>query len=95
MVDNLKKILPSVSSAQRVKSVDRKRRNNQGNPFKEALKDKEKKKKKKKDLEHNTISGGAHSVGRKKHSFHSGKPSTDKSKVNVESPAVKIIDIRV
>ena len=95
MVDNLNKILPSISSAERVKPVGRKRRNNQQNPFKEALKGKEKKKKKKKDFEHKTISGGGNLVNREKQIFHAGKPTTDKSKRNVDGPSEKIIDIRV
>lgn len=94
-MDNLNKILPSISSTERVKRMDRKRRNNQQNPFKEALKDKEKKKRKKKDIEHKTISGGGGVVSRKKQSFHTGKPASDKSKRNSGGPSVKIIDIRV
>ena len=94
-MDNLNKILPSISSTERVKRMDRKRRDNQQNPFKEALKDKEKKKRKKKDIEHETKSGSGGVVGRKKQSFHAGKPASDKRKRNGEGPSVKIIDIRV
>lgn len=75
--------------------MERKRRNNQQNPFKEALKDKEKKKRKKKDIEHKTISGSDGLAGKKKQSFHAGKPASDKRKRNGEGPSVKIIDIRV
>jgi hypothetical protein len=94
MVDNLNKILPSISSAQRVKRVGRKQQDNQQNPFKEALKDKENKKKKKKDLEHKIISGGG-VVSRKKKSVHAVKPTADKRKRNVGGSSEKIIDIRI
>ena len=50
MVDNinLNKISPLLSSAERVKRVDRKHRDDRKPPFKGALKDEQKKKKKKK-----------------------------------------------
>ena len=50
MVDNINmnKITPLLSSAERVKRVDRKNRDDQKPPFKGALKDGQKKKKKKK-----------------------------------------------
>ena len=50
MVDNinLNKITPLLSSAERIKRVDRKSRNSQQSPFKGAQQGKQKKKKKKK-----------------------------------------------
>jgi hypothetical protein len=95
MVDNLSKISPSISSAERVKRVGREQHNNQQKPFKEALKDKEKKKNKKKDLKHKIISGDDSAVSRKKMSFQAVKPTTEKSKRNIAGSSKKIIDIRV
>ena len=50
MVDNIKlnKILPLLSSTERVKQVDRRQRNSQESPFNDTLKGKKKKKKEKK-----------------------------------------------
>ena len=50
MVDNinLNKTTPLLSSAERVKRVDRRQRDQQKPPFKDALEDEKKKKKKKK-----------------------------------------------
>ena len=95
MVDNLNKISPSISSAERVRRVGREQRDNQQNQFKEALKDKEKKKKKRKGLKNKIISGGGSGFSREKKRLHAVKPTTLKSKRNAAGSSEKIIDIRV
>jgi|GEM_PF-1069703 hypothetical protein len=97
MVDNinLNKISPLLSSAERVKGVDRRQRDNQQPLFKEALKGKQKKKKKKKEGEDEALSGATSS---KDNPQHARLAATDRQEKEADSPAgqpKKIIDIRV
>ena len=94
-MDHLVKIYPSVSSAERVKSVDRRRRNSQQNSFKEALKERQKKKKKKKDQISRKISGDSDASGRKKPTIHAGRQPVDNGGRSSGVLPIKIIDIRV
>jgi hypothetical protein len=94
-VDHLVKIYPSVSSAERVKSVDRRRRNSQQNSFKEALKERQKKKKKKKDQISRKISGDSDASERKKPTIHAGRQRVDNGGRSAGVLPIKIIDIRV
>jgi hypothetical protein len=94
-VDHSVKIYPSVSSAERVKSVDRRRRNSQQNSFKEALKERQKKKKKKKDQISRKISGDSDASERKKSTIHAGRQRVDNGGRSAGVLPIKIIDIRV
>ena len=94
MVDNLNKILPSITSAERVRSVDRKRRNSQQKPFKETLKDKKKKKKNKRDLEESLQSKRTGDVSVRTPNLHAGRSAKENRKPAGKS-SVKKIDIRV
>jgi hypothetical protein len=94
-VDHSVKIYPSVSSAERVKSVDRRRRNSQQNSFKEALKERQKKKKKKKDQISRKISGDSDASERKKPTIHAGRQRVDNGGRSAGVLPIKIIDIRV
>jgi hypothetical protein len=98
MVDNinLNKISPLLSSAERVKRVDRKHRDDQKPPFKSALKDEKKKKKKKKKKRETEIPAETRNTGDssprrapavKKDQKRENSLEPDKDK--------KIIDIRV
>ncbi|MGB5750102.1 MAG: hypothetical protein WBM69_24215 [Desulfobacterales bacterium] len=97
MVDNinLNKISPLLSSTERVKSVDRRQRNDQQPPFKGALQDKQKRKKKKKKGRDGTLS---ESTSVKDRPHPSARAAERHQKKETESPpdqSKKIIDIRV
>jgi hypothetical protein len=97
MVDNinLNRISPLLSSAERVKGVDRRQRNNQQPLFKEALKGKQKKKKKKKEGEDEALSDATSS---KDNPQYARPAATDHQEKEADSAAgrhQKIIDIRV
>jgi hypothetical protein len=97
MVDkiNLNQTLPLLSSAERVKKVDRRRRNDRQPPFNDALKEKKKKKKKKKDSEKVDISAAApieESLGLQS---AAGENTVGPDKKPMKGRQKKIIDIRV
>ena len=97
MVDNinLNRISPLLSSAERVKGVDRRQRNNQQPLFKEALKGKKKKKRKKKEGENEALPAVTSS---KDNPQYARPAATDHQEKETDSPAIqpkKIIDIRV
>jgi hypothetical protein len=94
MVDNIKlnKILPLLSSTERVKQVDRRQRNSQESPFNDTLK---KKKKKKKDGENVEISEAALTEDSVQPPSHTGKKRSAKDKKSRDDQPPKIIDIRV
>ncbi|MBW2335437.1 MAG: hypothetical protein JRF47_01530 [Deltaproteobacteria bacterium] len=94
MVDNIKlnKILPLLSSTERVKQVDRRQRNSQESPFNDTLK---KKKKKKKDGENVEISEAALTEDSVQAPSHTGNKRSAKDKKPRDDPPSKIIDIRV
>ncbi len=94
MVDNIKlnKILPLLSSTERVKQVDRRQRNSQESPFNDTLK---KKKKKKKDGENVEISEAALTEDSVQEPSHTGNKRSAKDKKPRDDPPSKIIDIRV
>ena len=97
MVDNIKlnKILPLLSSTERVKQVDRRQRNSQESLFNDTLKRKKKKKKKKKDGENVEISAAALTEDTVPPSSHTGKKRSAKDKKPRDDQPSKIIDIRV
>jgi len=94
MVDNIKlnKILPLLSSTERVKQVDRRQRNSQESPFNDTLK---KKKKKKKDGENVEISEAALTEDSVQAPSHTGNKRSAKNKKPRDDQPSKIIDIRV
>jgi hypothetical protein len=94
MVDNIKlnKILPLLSSTERVKQVDRRQRNSQESPFNDTLK---KKKKKKKDGENVEISEAALTEDSVQAPSHTGNKRSAKDKKPRDDQPSKIIDIRV
>jgi hypothetical protein len=89
MVDNIKlnRISPLLSSAERVKRVDRRQREGQQPPFKGALKDEDRKKKKKKKDIDGTLTGNISARG--------SREPTEKEKEPASEQPKKIIDIRV
>ena len=97
MVDNIKlnKILPLLSSTERVKQVDRRQRNSQQPSFNDTLKGKKKKKKKKKDGENVKISEAALTEDSVQTPSHTGKKRSAKDKKSRDDQPPKIIDIRV
>ena len=97
MVDNIKlnKILPLLSSTERVKQVDRRQRNSQESLFNDTLKGKKKKKKKKKDGENVKISEAALTEDSVQTPSHTGKKRSAKDKKSRDDQPPKIIDIRV
>ncbi len=94
MVDNIKlnKILPLLSSTERVKQVNRRQRNSPGSPFNATLKGK---KKKKKDGENVEISEAALTEDSVQAPSHTGKKRSAKDKKPRDDQPSKIIDIRV
>jgi hypothetical protein len=94
MVDNIKlnKILPLLSSTERVKQVDRRQRNSQKSPFNDTLKGK---KKKKKDGENVEISEAALTEDSVQAPSHTGNKRSAKDKKPRDDQPSKIIDIRV
>jgi len=97
MVDNinLNKISPLLSSAERVKGVDRRQRNNQQPLFKEALKGKKKKKKKKKEGEDEALSAATSSKDSPQYARLAATDQQEKETDSQASQHKKIIDIRV
>ncbi len=97
MVDNIKlnKILPLLSSTERVKQVGRRQRNSQESLFNDTLKGKKKKKKKKKDDETVEISEAALTEDSVQPPSHTGKKRSAKDKKSRDDQPPKIIDIRV
>jgi hypothetical protein len=97
MVDNIKlnKVLPSLSSAPKVKRPDRRKGNYQQNSFEEVLKKKRRKKKKKDDSELASIPAGGN-AGDDEHSAHyATMKDADEDEKSADFPASRIIDIRV
>jgi hypothetical protein len=92
---NLNKISPLLSSAERVKSVDRRQRNNQQPFFKGALKGKQKKKKKKKEGEDGIPSEPASSKDSPRYARPAVTDHQEKETDSQVSKHKKIIDIRV
>ena len=97
MVDDIKlnRISPLLSSAERVKRVDRRQREQQQPPFKGALKDEEKKKKKKKKDEDKTLTQSISARDSRKPPAREVKARLKKEKKPTSEPPEKIIDIRV
>ena len=97
MVDDIKlnRISPLLSSAERVKRVDRRQREQQQPPFKGALKDEEKKKKKKKKDEDQTLTQSISARDSRKPPAREVKARLKKEKKPTSEPPEKIIDIRV
>ena len=97
MVDDIKlnKISPLLSSAERVKRVDRRQREQQQPPFKGALKDEEKKKKKKKEDKGQTLAQSISARDSRKPPAREVKARLKKGKKPISETPEKIIDIRV
>ena len=97
MVDNIKlnRISPLLSSAERVKRVDRRQREGQQPPFKGALKDEDRKKKKKKKGEDGTLTGNISARGSRESTAHEIKVRQKNEKEPTLEQPKKIIDIRV
>ena len=99
MVDDIKlnRISPLLSSAERVKRVDRRQREQQQPPFKGALKDEEKKKKKKKKKkdQDQTLTQSISARDSRKPPAREVKARLKKEKKPTSELPEKIIDIRV
>jgi len=97
MVDNIKlnKILPLLSSTERVKQVDRRQRNSQQPPFNDTPKGKKKKKKRKKDGDNVKISETVLTEDSAQLQSPTGKKRSAKDKKSRDDRPRKIIDIRV
>ncbi len=96
-MDNIRfnKVLPSLSSAPKVKAVDHKGRDSRKNSFKEAFKEKKKKKRKRKDAQHMGASDSSAATGRKQHVKPTSKHDIDKSEKSIKTQPGRRIDIRV
>jgi hypothetical protein len=92
---NLNKISPLLSSAERVKRVDRRQRNSQQLPFKGPLQGKQKKKKKKKEGPDGTLSEAISSRDSPRHPEHAVPRHQEKGTESKAGQSNKIIDIRV
>jgi len=94
MVDNIKlnKILPLLSSTERVKQVDGRQRNSRQPPFNDTP---QKKKKKKKGGENVKISEAVLPEDRARLPSPAGKKRSAKDKKSQEGRPPRIIDIRV
>ena len=97
MVDNIKlnKILPLLSSTERVKQVDRRQRNSQQPPFNDTPKGKKKKKKRKKDGDNVKISETVLTEDSAQLQSPTEKKRSAKDKKSRDDRPRKIIDIRV
>ena len=97
MVDNinLNKISPLLSSTERIKSVDRRQRNDEQPPFKGALRDKQKRKKKKKEGQDGPPSESVPVKDRPRHPAPAVKRHQKKETESQPDQSKKIIDIRV
>ena len=97
MVDNIKlnKILPLLSSTERVKQVDRRQRNSHKSPLNDTRKGGKKKKKKKKEGENVKISEAALTEDSAQLPSPAGKKRSAKEKKSRDDQPQKIIDIRV
>jgi hypothetical protein len=97
MVDNinLNKISPLLSSAERVKGVDRRQRNNQQPLFNEALKGKQKKKKKKNEGQDEALPAATSANDSPPYDRIAATDPQEKATDSQASQHKKIIDIRV
>jgi hypothetical protein len=95
MVDNLNKIVPVISSPERVKRVQRRSQANQQNTSQEALKDKKDKKKKKRVLKKKMLSGNGIQASEDERNVDGDQSESGIRKSRVGCPPEKIIDIRV
>lgn len=97
MVDNinLNRVSPLLSSAERIKRVDRRQRDHQQPPFKGALKGEDKKKKKKKKGEDGTLSESISIRDGRQLSAHPVQGPQKQDKESESEQTKKIIDIRV
>ncbi len=91
---NLNKISPLLSSAERIKRVDRRQRNSQKPPFKGPLQDKQKKKKKKEGQDR-TLPEAISSRDSPRNPEHAVTRHQEKGTESKAGQSKKIIDIRV
>lgn len=96
MVENIKltKIVPSASSAERIKRVDQRKQSDQQTPFKEAFKEKEEKEKKK-AAGHSQKSDTTTAIGQTEQSRDDGRYVTNRDRNSAKPFPKRIIDIRV
>ena len=97
MVDNIKlnKVLPSLSSAPKVKRMDRRNGKDRQNQFEDLLKEKRRKKKKQDDSEPASIPADDKFAGEKPFDPDTTRQDADADATSAESPSNRIIDIRV
>jgi hypothetical protein len=97
MVDSLKlnKVLPSLSSAPKVKRTDQRKGNDPQNPFEEVFKKKRRKKKKKDDSELASSPDGDNSAGDEHSARYATRKDADEEEKSTDPSLNRIIDIRV
>ena len=97
MVDNIKfnKILPSLSSAPKVKRMDRRSGNDRQNPFQELMKKKRRKKKLIGDSQLATITDEENFADGRPGEHDAAGQDADEGEKASECPSNRIIDIRV
>jgi hypothetical protein len=97
MVDNIKlnKVLPSLSSAPKVKRMDRRSGKDRQNQFEDVLKEKRRKKKKQDDSEPASIPADDQFAEGGPFDPDTPRQAADEDEISAESPSSRIIDIRV
>jgi len=97
MVDNIKlnKVLPSLSSAPKVKRMDRRSGKDRQSQFEDVLKEKRRKKKKQDDSESASIPADDKFAGGRPFDSDTPRQDADEDATSAEGPSNRIIDIRV
>ena len=97
MVDNIKlnKVLPSLSSAPKVKRMDRRSGKDRQNQFEDVLKEKRRKKKKQDDSEPASIPADDKFTGERPFDPDAARQDADEDETSADSSTNRIIDIRV
>lgn len=97
MVDNIKlnKVLPALSSAPKVKRTDKRRGDEQQNPFEEVLKKRRRKKKKKDDAEQANTTDGRNSTDNGQGAPADTRKDAEEGEKPADCTSNRIIDIRV
>ena len=97
MVDNIKlnKVLPSLSSAPKVKRMDRRSGKDRQNQFEDVLKEKRKKKKKQDDPEPASVPADDKFGGGRPFGLDTTRQDSEEDETSAEGPSNRIIDIRV
>ena len=97
MVDNIKlnKVLPTLSSAPKVKRADQRKGNDPQNSFEEVFKKKRRKKTKKEDSELASIPDGDNAADDEHSARYATRKDADEDEKTADSQSSRIIDIRV